>query len=342
MKKITAMILSLVFCLTAALALASCSLQEMLENADYTEEYTADNKDGSVELINSFFEETLKDPNFVITNKNKAGEVQFTETVKGTSGLVVYKDGSETYAYKKGDFYYVAMISFNENEDGEVEEHRYYYCSDNSKPGYYKDNELGTMKDMYNGSYCTFMGKYLGINLVSALPEENATFSCVSKGEKKDGVTTGSLTFDYTTESGTIKITADSKENLVQTIRIVVTDNATSEANRDFTWTFEYGSASITLPDTDAWVIDPAGFGLANLRGRAICDEDATPKGFDGIRRTALGELTFEFKNVKQRCCRIKNLMTSANAIAAIRSYVPTVVATTNSDSPLAVQEVSA
>ena len=96
------------------------------------------------------------------------------------------------------------------------------------------------------------------------------------------------------------------------------------------------------VPDTDAWVIDPAGFGLANLKGRAICDEDATPKGFDGIRRTALGELTFEFKNVKQRCCRIKNLMTSANAIAAIRSYVPTVVATTNSDSPLAVQEVSA
>ena len=61
-----------------------------------------------------------------------------------------------------------------------------------------------------------------------------------------------------------------------------------------------------------------------------------------GLRRTALGELTFEFRNVKQRCCRIKNLMTSANAIAAIRSYVPTVVATTNSDSPLAVQEVSA
>ena len=32
----------------------------------------------------------------------------------------------------------------------------------------------------------------------------------------------------------------------------------------------------------------------------------------------------------------------TANAIAAIRNYVPTVVATTNSDSPLAVQEVSA
>lgn len=96
------------------------------------------------------------------------------------------------------------------------------------------------------------------------------------------------------------------------------------------------------MPDTDAWVVDPAGFGLANLKGRAICDEDATPKGFDGIRRTALGELTFEFRNVKQRCCRITNLMTSANAIAAIRNYVPTVVATTGTDAPLAVREVTA
>lgn len=69
------------------------------------------------------------------------------------------------------------------------------------------------------------------------------------------------------------------------------------------------------MPDTDAWVIDPAGFGLANLKGRAIADEDATPKGYDGIRRIARGELTFEFRNVKQRCCRIKNLMPSERAL---------------------------
>jgi hypothetical protein len=91
------------------------------------------------------------------------------------------------------------------------------------------------------------------------------------------------------------------------------------------------------VPDTDAWVLDPAGFGLANLKGRAIADEDATPRGFDGIRRTALGELTFEFRNVHQRCCRIKNLLASASAIAALRSYTPTVIATTRSGSPLAV-----
>jgi len=96
------------------------------------------------------------------------------------------------------------------------------------------------------------------------------------------------------------------------------------------------------VPDGDSWIVDPAGFGLANLKGRAISDEDATPRGFDGIRRTALGELTFEFKNVKQRCCRIKNLMPSVNAIAALRSSIPTVIATTRADSPLAVVSQSA
>jgi hypothetical protein len=73
------------------------------------------------------------------------------------------------------------------------------------------------------------------------------------------------------------------------------------------------------VPDTDAWVMDTAGFGLSNLKGRALSDEDATPKGFDGIRRTALGELTLVFKNAKQRFCRIKNLQSSSAAIAEIK-----------------------
>ncbi len=74
------------------------------------------------------------------------------------------------------------------------------------------------------------------------------------------------------------------------------------------------------IPDTDAWIIDPAGFGLSALKGRAITDEDATPKGFDGIRRVALGELTFEFRNVLQRVCRISKLKKSAEAIQALRA----------------------
>lgn len=76
------------------------------------------------------------------------------------------------------------------------------------------------------------------------------------------------------------------------------------------------------MPDTDAWVLDPSGFGLSPLKGRSIADEDATPKGFDGIKRMALGELTFVFKNPLQRLCRIKNLKTSASGIAAYKAGI--------------------
>lgn len=79
------------------------------------------------------------------------------------------------------------------------------------------------------------------------------------------------------------------------------------------------------IPDTHAWIQDPAGFGLSNLAGRGIHDEDATPKGFDGVRRMALGELTLEYKNAKQRLCLIKNLKPSAEAIAEIKNNVKTV-----------------
>ena len=73
------------------------------------------------------------------------------------------------------------------------------------------------------------------------------------------------------------------------------------------------------VPDTDAWILDPQCFALSSLAGRAITDTDATPKGFDGIRRVAIGELTFEFRNAAQRCCRLTNLQPSAEAIAAMR-----------------------
>lgn len=74
------------------------------------------------------------------------------------------------------------------------------------------------------------------------------------------------------------------------------------------------------VPDTDVWVLNPAGFGLSSLNGRAITDTDATPKGFDGIKRMALGELTFVFRNAAQRICRISNLQSSSEALAAIKA----------------------
>ena len=95
------------------------------------------------------------------------------------------------------------------------------------------------------------------------------------------------------------------------------------------------------VPDTDVWVLDPSGFGLSNLKGRAITDEDATPKGFDGIRRTALGELTFEFKNAKQRLCRIKGVQPSAAALAGIKANLGTVTVANTEDNPIPTKAVT-
>lgn len=95
------------------------------------------------------------------------------------------------------------------------------------------------------------------------------------------------------------------------------------------------------VPDTDVWVLDPAGFGLSNLKGRAITDEDATPKGFDGIKRMALGELTFEFKNAKQRLCRIKGLLPSAAALAGIKADAGAVTIANTEDNPVPTKAVT-
>jgi hypothetical protein len=73
------------------------------------------------------------------------------------------------------------------------------------------------------------------------------------------------------------------------------------------------------VPDTDAWVLDPLDFGLSALNCRSITDKDTTPSAFDGIRRTAIGELTLEFRNAKQRLCRISNLKASAAALASLK-----------------------
>lgn len=74
------------------------------------------------------------------------------------------------------------------------------------------------------------------------------------------------------------------------------------------------------VPDTQAWVLDPAGFAISYLTNGRMADSDTTSDGFDGIQRTILGELTFEFKNANQRCCKIDNLTASATALASIRS----------------------
>ena len=96
------------------------------------------------------------------------------------------------------------------------------------------------------------------------------------------------------------------------------------------------------IPDTQAFIVDPSGFGLIPLNGRAVNDKDTTPDGFDGIRRTIIGEYTFEFKNAKQRICWVKNLQASVAALATRRANITKVNVTNTEAAPVFTQEVSA
>lgn len=98
--------------------------------------------------------------------------------------------------------------------------------------------------------------------------------------------------------------------------------------------------ADKAMPDDQAFIVDPSGFGIAALRGRAVADRDTTPNGFDGIRRTALGEYTFEFKNAKQRICWVKNLQPSAVALATKRSNIKRVSLDNSRENPIFTTEV--
>lgn len=98
--------------------------------------------------------------------------------------------------------------------------------------------------------------------------------------------------------------------------------------------------ADKAMPDDQAFIVDPDGFGIAALRGRSVWDEDTTPRGFDGIRRTIMGEYTFEFKNAKQRICRVTNLLASASALANKRNGVKKVSLENSSENPIFTREV--
>ena len=75
------------------------------------------------------------------------------------------------------------------------------------------------------------------------------------------------------------------------------------------------------LNESDVWVIDPSGFGLVNMEGRGLFGFDSTGPADDAKRYTLLGELTAQFKNAKQRLCRIKNLKNPRLALEDVTTY---------------------
>ena len=251
MKKHLTVLAAVLLICVISVQFAACNVT--LEEMDGDAYFAGTDKDRSVELLDDFFEETLKNPDFVVTCKDKEGVVQYTETVKGTSSYTLFKNGSKDYAFKKGDNFYVAKIRFSQNAANEAVETHYYYCSDSTKPGYRADTQDSTMEDVYNSCFCLFMDKELGAGLIKELPEEGATFHCMHHINTLSNYHTASLDFTYTTDEGTVTLTAASEGDKVTSIHLVIDAVLGDDSDVDLTWTFVHGNAAITLPDTDAW-----------------------------------------------------------------------------------------
>ncbi len=241
----------LLVCVVSVLALPACKVA--LEQMDGSEYYDATYKERCVELVSDFFEETLKDPDFVVTCEAKYDNrfsTFYTETVKGTSSHTLYANGSEDYVFLKGAHYYAAEIrpSYNKSE-----ETRTYACSDSTKPGYYAGTPGNTMEDIYKNNYCRFMGKDYGAGIFGELKEEDAIFHASVHIERVSNYPTGELEVTYIAENAFVTLTASSAGGKVNSAHLVRGESAEDEPTTDLTWTFVYGGATIVLPDTDAW-----------------------------------------------------------------------------------------
>lgn len=112
-------------------------------------------------------------------------------------------------------------------------------------------------------------------------------------------------------------LSAENNDKIVVYFKDEKTGSFIGEVKNDITGKAMKIIADSDMPDTEVWVCDTNGFALVPMRGRDIHDTDATNKGFDGIKRIVIGEVTLEFRNAKQRLARIYNLKASATALAA-------------------------
>lgn len=211
----------------AAALLSACSFGG---SATETFEYTADDKEGTVTLLNEFFESTLKNTNMVVTVKVN-GQLQLTETLEGDKSSAVYPGSTTSYTYVK---------------DG-----KYYYAVDSGDSKYYMED-----KNLYdNGRYV-----FKVFTLLTADFPEGATYACSYKGEgtlgekEEDYKGAATFTLDLAEGTNTVKINARSKNKLVENYEIdstMVQDGQTVSSK--YTLSFIYGSASVKLPDFSSW-----------------------------------------------------------------------------------------
>ena len=212
-------LLAITLTLVMVFSFCACSFEL---GGEETWEYTSDDKEGTVQLFNDFFEETYKNTNQIVTAKSN-GQDYFVETIDGTSDYTKYStNGADTWSFIK-DGEYISAVS--------GEDSSYYMVSE----------------EYYGYAYFAYKNSF---NIVEMLPEEGLTYSCESKGSAKDGKSNATLTLEIKSDERNITINASAKDGLVETVNISSTQEGTTV---NTTMTIVYGSASVTVPDISGW-----------------------------------------------------------------------------------------
>ena len=203
--------------------------QVTIPDVDTWNVVTAEDKEGSIELIEDFFGFTLSDDN--LTVEYYLGEVlQYTEEIINSSDKIVFQDGTTYYTFIKDDDVVYAY---------QTEDEHYYYKGDDDADLYYA---------MYHNY---FMGD---INSVKDFDEEAGTFTCKVKDEYLDGVTTSTLTFNYVSDNESFSISATAIDYKVITATVLRTSSPDEgDPGVKVTLDFTYGVADFEVPDLDEW-----------------------------------------------------------------------------------------
>ena len=252
MKRITKLFIVLMISIICASIFTACGLLDNLEiNGTGTSDVSADTKKDCLELVDGYFKDTLKNPNFVVTVKRNDA-LLFTENIVNTDGFYV-EGNTKVYSYKKNNFFYNA-VETSEEVDGATVYNRSYITNDTADVEHYNVNA----ENFYNANYCNFINRFISFDRLS---EDKATFKASNHTDEKDRITKDNATmttsskfnFEYDSTETKITLTSTAKDYKIEEITIVTIDKTNSNAKTTVTMTFTYGSAKVTIPDTTGW-----------------------------------------------------------------------------------------
>ena len=188
-------------------------------------EFTADNLELAKDIYDDFFYLTIYNDDMVVKVYTD-DELLLTETLDGNKDHMEYAWGEESFAYNEGEEYIFAV----------KDEHTKYYFTD--KDSYYD----------YSLAFEFF------INVFSDLEEDKLTVNLSSKGK--------SIPEGYSVYTDAVLTVAIQYEGWNSNIRAVkerdkVVSFEETFTNEDGTTTtkitFEFGNASVTMPDLSDW-----------------------------------------------------------------------------------------